>query len=246
MKIEGKLTLVTGGGRGLGLAIAEHLADKGAKVIIVDKNKELIQMLPEKIMGYQLDITKIGDVKKCVNKITENYGPIAILVNNAGNIFNEPFINFLDLDNMIHSYRNFKKVIKVNMDSVFIMTSAIVKNMIKERIEGVIVNISSVCSKGNEGQTAYSAAKAGVNAMTVTWAKELGRIKIRCNAISPGFISTNSTFKALNSSKIKHIIDNTPLRKMGDPIDVAMAVSAVIENDYINGAVLDVNGGLSI
>ena len=106
--------------------------------------------------------------------------------------------------------------------------------------------ISSISAEGNEGQTAYSAAKAGVNAMTVTWSKELGKFGIRCNAVAPGFIETDSTRKALNESILNHIQFNTPLRQLGQADDVAQAVSSVISNKFINGVVLHVNGGLTI
>ena len=122
----------------------------------------------------------------------------------------------------------------------------LVEHMIKLRTKGVIINISSICACGNEGQTAYSAAKAGVNAMTVTWSKELGRWGIRTNAVAPGFIGTDSTRDALNEVVLKHIQSNTPLRRLGQAEEVAQAVITLIKNDFINGIVLDVNGGLRI
>jgi 3-oxoacyl-[acyl-carrier protein] reductase len=118
--------------------------------------------------------------------------------------------------------------------------------MVTRRTKGVIVNISSISACGNEGQTAYSAAKAAVNAMTVTWSKELGRWGIRCNAVAPGFIGTESTRHALSESNLKHVQDSTPLRRLGKAEEVAHAVTALIENDFINGVILDVNGGLTI
>jgi 3-oxoacyl-[acyl-carrier protein] reductase len=118
--------------------------------------------------------------------------------------------------------------------------------MVKRRTKGAIVNISSISACGNEGQTAYSAAKAGVNAMTVTWSKELGRWGIRANAVAPGFIGTDSTREALNATAIKHIEGSTPSRRLGTADEVAQAVIALVENDFINGTVLHVNGGLRI
>ena len=132
------------------------------------------------------------------------------------------------------------------MDSVFIVTSAVVESMVSRRSKGVIVNISSISACGNEGQTAYSAAKAGVNAMTATWSKELGRLGIRCNAVAPGFIGIESTRRALSEEAIKHVKANTPLRRLGEAQEVALAVASLIENDFLNGVVLNVNGGLTI
>jgi len=110
----------------------------------------------------------------------------------------------------------------------------------------VIVNISSISASGNEGQTAYSAAKAGVDAMTVTWAKELGRWGIRCNAVAPGFIGTESTRQALKQDVVERIRASTPLRRLGEAQEVALAVAALVENDFMNGVVLRVDGGLRI
>ena len=126
------------------------------------------------------------------------------------------------------------------------MTSVVVEQMVMHRSKGVIVNISSISACGNEGQTAYSAAKAGVNAMTVTWSKELGPMGIRCNAISPGFIDTDSTHNALKEKIIAHIHSNTPLRRLGQVEEVSQAVASVIANDFINGVILNVDGGLKI
>jgi 3-oxoacyl-[acyl-carrier protein] reductase len=246
LEIDGVVALVTGGAKGLGLAIANHLSELGAKVVVVDRDVDAMANLPRQMGRYQLDVTRIDEARKVVADIEGQQGQIGILVNNAGVIFSEPFVNIMNPAGMMHDYQRFRDSIMVNMDSVFIMTSAVVEKMVLSRTKGVIVSISSISACGNEGQTAYSAAKAGVNAMTVTWSKELGRLGIRCNAVAPGFIGTESTHQALKESALKHIKENTPLRRLGDAIDVAKAVSSVIENDFINGVVLHVNGGLTI
>lgn len=246
MKIEGAVSLVTGGAKGLGLAIANHLVEQGSRVVVVDRDNDALSGLPEKIVGYQLDVTSPNEAKAVVSEIVKQHGNIDILVNNAGVIFSEPFVNIMNPNGMMHDYQRFRDSITVNMDSVFIMTSAVVEAMVIARVKGAVVNISSISACGNEGQTAYSAAKAGVDAMTVAWSKELGRFGIRCNAVAPGFIGTDSTHQALSESTLKHIQENTPLRRLGQAIDVAKAVAAVVENDFINGDVLHVNGGLTI
>jgi 3-oxoacyl-[acyl-carrier protein] reductase len=126
------------------------------------------------------------------------------------------------------------------------MSAAVVEQMVKNRIGGVIVNVSSISANGNEGQVAYSSTKAAVNAMTVTLAKELGRWGIRCNAVAPGFIDTESTHLAVSSTTLKHVENNTPLRRLGTAVDVTKAVMSLIENDFINGEILRVDGGLRI
>lgn len=246
MKIEGTVALVTGGARGLGLAIAGHLADLGATVVVADHNEQTLASLPKHLEGVRMDVTNPEQAKAVVADILERHDRLDILVNNAGVIFSEPFVNIMNPAGMMHDYSRFRDSLTVNLDSVFIVSSAVVEHMVQRRTKGAIVNISSISSNGNEGQTAYSAAKAGVNAMTITWSKELGRWGIRCNAVAPGFIDTESTRRALNETILKHIQTNTPLRRLGEAHEVARAVAATIENDFINGVVLDVNGGLTI
>ena len=246
MDINGTLALVTGGGKGLGLAIAEHLQAKGALVVVVDLDQEALDRLPEGMVAYLLDVTDPDDVKRVTQTIVAQHGCIDILVNNAGVIYSEPLLNMMNPASMMHTYERFRKYVTLNMDSVFIMTSSVVEQMVLKRRKGVIVNISSISARGNEGQTAYSAAKAGVEAMTITWSKELGRLGIRCNAVAPGFIGTESTSAALSEAIVEHVRSKTPLRRLGVPDEVAHAVAALVENDFMNGVILDVNGGLTI
>ncbi|WP_332742567.1 SDR family NAD(P)-dependent oxidoreductase [Hydrogenophaga sp.] len=246
MEVEGAVALVTGGAQGLGLAIARRLADDGATVVVADRNPQALAALAEGLEGVSMDVTDPEQVRTVVAGIVERHGRVDILVNNAGVIFSEPFVNVMNSAGIMHDYGRFRASLTVNLDSVFIVTAAVVEHMVKRRTKGAIVNISSISACGNEGQTAYSAAKAGVNAMTVTWAKELGRWGIRSNAVAPGFIGTDSTRQALNETVLKHIQTSTPLRRLGRASEVAQAVIALIENDFINGTVLDVNGGLTI
>jgi 3-oxoacyl-[acyl-carrier protein] reductase len=246
LEVKGAVALVTGGAQGLGLAIARRLADDGAIVVVADRNEDALANLPPGLECVTMDVTDPEQVRKVVAGIMESHGHLDILVNNAGVIFSEPFVNIMNPSGIMHDYGRFRASLTVNLDSVFIVTAAVVEHMVKRRIKGAIVNISSISACGNEGQTAYSAAKAGVNAMTVTWSKELGRWGIRTNAVAPGFIGTDSTHHALNETVLKHIQTNTPLRRLGHADEVAQAVIALVENDFINGTVLDVNGGLTI
>jgi 3-oxoacyl-[acyl-carrier protein] reductase len=246
LQIKGAVALVTGGANGLGLAIASHLQFLGATVIVADLDEEALGRLPALLSGLVLDVTRPDESKSAVAEIAARHGRIDILVNNAGVIYNEPFVNIMNPDGIMHDYGRFRDMLNINLDSVFIMTSAVVEQMVTRRGKGVIVNISSICACGNEGQTAYSAAKAAVNAMTVTWSRELGRLGIRCNAVAPGFIGTDSTRRVLSESALKHIKASTPLRRLGEAVEVAQAVAAVIENDFVNGVVLSVDGGLTI
>ena len=245
MEIENKIAIVTGGAGGLGYGIANALKEKGSTVIIFDLNKDKLDELSEDYIKYNVDITDYEETQKSVNDVFARFEKIDILVNNAGNIYNEPLINIMN-PQMKHNYETFKKTLEINLNSVFIMTSVIAEKMVLKRNKGVIVNISSISAYGNAGQTAYSAAKAGVIAMTKTWSKELGSFGIRSVAVAPGFIDTESTNHALNESIIKHIKSNTPLKRLGKVGEVAQSVIFAVENDFLNGAVIDINGGISI
>jgi 3-oxoacyl-[acyl-carrier protein] reductase len=244
--IEDALALVTGGASGLGLAITQKLLSKGAKVAVFDRDAAALKRLPDKVVGVKVDVTQPSLVKTAVTDIVAKHGPAQILINNAGVIFSEPFINLTSPSELMHDYRRFRESLTLNMDSVFIMTSSVVEQMVTNRLGGVIVNISSISATGNIGQIAYSAAKAAVNAMTITLAKELGRWGIRCNSVAPGFIETESTHRAMTATALKQVEENTPLRRLGSTDEVSRAVISLVENDFINGEILRVDGGLRI
>ena len=246
MKIKDSIIIVTGGASGLGLGIALELLNNGAKVIILDVDNEKLSPLNNKFDTYNVDVTNYDLVQDVVHDIVKQNDKVDVLINNAGVIYNEPLINLMNPSNMKHSYNNFKQNINTNLNSVFIMSSIVIEQMVLKRIKGVVINISSISANGNAGQTAYSAAKSGVEAMTKTWAKELGGFGIRNVAVSPGFIDTDSTNGALNSQTIKHIKKNTPLNRLGGVINIAQGVIHAIENDFINGTVLEIDGGLTL
>ncbi|RUR08743.1 SDR family oxidoreductase [Legionella sp. km772] len=246
MKIKDSVILITGGAKNLGLEMALYLHKQGAIVLVVDYDAKAVAQLPPEIKAYVLDITDSNKVQLLIKNLFEEHGSIQVLINNAGLIHSEPMINIMNVDNMAHSYQSFRHCLTANLDTAFIMSSAVVAQMVMKRTKGLIINMSSISAEGNEGQVAYSAAKAAINAMTLSLAKELGRFGIRCNAVAPGFIETESTYKALNPSIIKHIQDNTPLRRLGQAVEVAQAVTSLIENDFMNGVILPVNGGLTL
>lgn len=241
--LSGDIAIITGGASGLGLAIAKTLSDAGAKIIVFDFNQESINKLPSYFGTKFVDVTDRFALQEAFDNVIESNGKIDILVNNAGFLYNEPLINITKLDRK-HDYDMYKKVIDINMNSVFLSSSIAAEHMILKRTKGVIINISSISSYGNAGQTAYSAAKAGVNAFTKTWAKELGAFGIRVVAISPGFIETESTINNLSTSILDSIVKRIPLKRLGNVCDVANTVLSIVSNDYINGTVIDVNGGM--
>ncbi len=246
MKLEEAIALVTGGARGLGLAVANALHENGCKVEIADRDPVELSNLPPYLSGTQCDVSNVEEVRSWVHSVQAKHGRVDILVNNAGLIHSEPLINIMSPDAMGHDVGRFRTVVESNLVTTFVTTSVVAELMVRMRTQGVIVNVSSISYLGNEGQTAYSAAKAGINAMTVTWSKELGRFGIRCNAIAPGFIDTPSTRAALSDATLQQLKTVIPCRRLGEAAHIAEGVLSLVENDYINGVVLEVNGGMRL
>ena len=244
--IENKNIIVTGGASGLGLETAKKLLEEKAKVIVIDIDKDKLSKLDKIFITYQVDVTSYDQVQSAVDDIIDKFGSIDVLVNNAGVIYSEPLINIMAKGDRKHSLKNFNKYLDINLTSVFIVSSIVIEKMVLKRTKGIVVNISSISAQGNAGQTAYSAAKAGVEALTKTWAKELGIFGIRVVAIAPGFMDTESTHKALNEKIISDLKQKVPLKTLGNAKDVSEAIVYAIESEYVNGAVLKIDGGLTL
>ena len=205
-----------------------------------------IKLSLPKIKTYKCDVSNYNNVVKMVSNYIEENESIDILINNAGYIYSSPLVKFGSTGIEKHDPDLWDKVISLNLSSVFNMSVNVLEKMILKRTKGIIVNISSISATGNIGQVAYSAAKAGINAMTVAMAKELGVMGIRCVAIAPGFFETNSTKTALNDEVLQDWIKKIPLNRMGSSQDIIKAVFSVIENDYFNGKVFEIDGGLKL
>ena len=161
-------------------------------------------------------------------------------------IYSAPLINLLSRTDRKHSVEAWHKVIDTNLSAVFKTSVCTIDQMISHKTKGVVINISSISAQGNAGQSAYSAAKAAINALTFTWAKELSMFGVRSAAIAPGFIETPSTHKALSDANIEKIRNTIPLKRLGSLEEIFKAVTFVIENDYYNGRVLEIDGGIVI
>jgi 3-oxoacyl-[acyl-carrier protein] reductase len=246
MNLAEKNIIITGGTGGLGREMVSMLVRKKSKVIVFDINDKLLDSLSKKyncVDPILCDVTDPLQVTNKVNDVYEKYGQLHGLINNAGLIYNEPLINLLSIDR-VHSIDSWKKTIECNLTSVFLMTANVVDKMISKRTKGVIINISSISSNGNAGQSAYSAAKAGVNSLTATWAKELGVFGIRTVAISPGFIETESTRHAISERAVTELKTEIPLGKLGHARHIAKSVIHAFECNYINGKIIEIDGGL--
>ena len=247
MDIQNRVAIVTGGASGLGKAIAEDLLQNGAKVAVYDIDQNALDKMKknESLLTLQCDLTKEEDIQEAINKTLKEFSKIDILINNAGILYSEPLINIVS-ENKRHSLNNWQKVIDINLTAPFMLASYVAEQMVMTRTKGVIINISSISAKGNAGQSAYSAAKAGLESMTKVWAKELGSFGIRSVAIAPGFMDTESTHNAVTQETLNEIKKQTPIKKLGKAEYIASTVKFVIENNHLNAKVIEVDGGLVI
>ena len=241
-ELDGKVALVTGGSRGIGRAIAEALAEGGARVAVVgrdgDKAKAAAAALPGGgHAGFACDVADPQQVNATLEAVEAGLGPVDILVNNAG----------ITRDNLAMRMKDeeWDDVIDTNLKAVFRMSKLVMRGMMKART-GRIINITSVVGEaGNPGQANYAAAKAGVIALTKVMAKELARRGITVNAVAPGFVETEMT-AAVDEAQKGFYASVIPAGRMGRPEDIASAVEFLASPDaaYVTGHVLHVNGGL--
>ena len=249
MEIKDKKILITGGVKGIGKTLVDKLIKEGAMVGVFDIDKKGLDSLKKTycdVFCKVCDVTNYEQVKASVDEIFKEFKQIDVLVNNAGILFSLPLLSVTPDGIKKHDLGAWTKVISTNLDSIFYMTVNVAEKMVLNRTKGVIVNISSISSSGNSGQSAYSAAKAGVNALTATWAKELGMMGIRVVSVSPGFTSTESMHKIMSESNLKNVISEVPLRRLGMPEEIADGIFFAIKNDFINGKVLELDGGLIV
>ncbi len=243
--LEGKTAIITGGSRGIGKAIVEIFVKQGANVAFTyssssDAAKAIENKLSSKnvkVKSYKSDASNFEEAQLLAASVLEEFGSIDILVNNAG----------ITKDNLLMrmSEEDFDRVIQVNLKSVFNMTKAVQRTMLKQR-KGSIINMSSVIGvKGNAGQSNYAASKAGIIGFTKSMAIELGSRNIRSNAIAPGFIVTEMT-EELGEETIKQYFEAIPLKRGGTPEEIANTCVFLGSDmsSYLTGQVLNVDGGM--
>ena len=232
------VVLVTGASRGIGREIAKKLAQEGSKVIAnYNKSEEqakILQRENDNIEIYKADVSNREEVHEMVEYILKEHGKIDVLINNAGISESKVFTDVTDED--------WNKIINTDLYSVFCVTQEVLHSMIHNK-KGCIINISSVWGMvGASCETIYSVAKAGIDGMTKSLAKELGPSNIRVNSIAPGIIDTDMN-KNLTQDDIKNIEEEIPLGEIGKTIDIARCVDWLIQDEYTTGQIISVNGG---
>jgi len=253
MEIKGKTIIVTGAGRGLGQKTAEMIAAKGGRLALAGLSEEGLEETARlcrdaggEARVYQLDVSDEQAVERVFARVVENFGALDGVVNNAG--ITKDGLLVKGKDGRVEkkmSLDDWNAVLQVDLRGVFLCGREAATRMIELGGGGAIVNISSISRAGNFGQTNYSAAKAGVAAMTVTWAKELSRHGIRAAAIAPGFCNTRMVAK-MPDKALDQIKAQVPLGRLAEPAEIGHSVVYVLENDYFNGRVLEVDGGLRL
>ena len=253
MNVRGKTILVTGAGRGIGRSLAVHFAGKGANLALLDMNAEEVSetrsrctRLGIEARSYIADAANEDSVVGALDQVTADFGALDGLINNAGIVRDGMLVKVKDgkvVGKM--SLAQWQAVIDTNLTGVFLCGREAAERMISHNIRGVIVNVSSISRAGNAGQTNYSAAKAGVAAMTVVWAKELARYGIRVGAVAPGFIRTPMV-EAMKPDALAKMTSPIPLGRLGEPEEIAHAVGFIFENDLFTGRCVEVDAGLRL
>jgi len=232
-----KVVLISGASRGIGAAIAMHLASLGYKVIGTARSEFKFDKPSDNLIPLKLDITCRESIKNCAAKLKEQNLLPDILINNAGITSDQLFLRMKDDE--------WDNVLATNLTGTFNLTKAFIKNMIKNRY-GRIINISSISGlMGNPGQVNYSSAKAGLSGFTKSLAKEVGSRNITVNSVAPGFIETDMT-SFLDEDSKNTIIKDIPLNRLGSPEDVSELVAFLAgdESQYITGQTISIDGGL--
>ncbi|PVZ66346.1 SDR family oxidoreductase [Pelagibaculum spongiae] len=253
MNPNGKVVAITGGGQGLGRAMAVEFAAKGAKLALIDLNQdrlnETIQLCIEaggQASSFICNVANESEVEQTFAAISESMGSLDCLINNAGILRDALLVKVKDGEvQKKMTLDQWQAVTDVNLTGVFLCGREAAVQMINNKTGGVIINISSISRAGNMGQTNYSAAKAGVVAMAVSWAKELARFNIRTGAIAPGFIATEMV-ASMKQEALDKFTSSIPLKRLGEPKEIAHSALFILENDYFSGRVIECDGALRL
>lgn len=254
MELRDKTIAITGGGRGLGAAMAARLAKQGSRIALIDIDVSELEKTAgickkagsPRVATYKVDVTSEPDVERLFAGIASDFGALHGLVNNAGITRDALTLKYKDgvlVKKM--TLADWQLVIDVNLTGTFLCGREAAIRMIELGCKGCIINISSISRAGNMGQLNYTATKAGVAAMAVVWAKELARYGLRAAAIAPGYIGTEMVM-AIKPEIREKLKASIPLNRIGLPDEIAATVQFILENDFVSGRCFDVDGGMRI
>jgi 3-oxoacyl-[acyl-carrier protein] reductase len=253
MQLKGKTVVITGGGKGIGHALALDLGRRGANIALIDVNPEdldaartAVAALGVTARSYVANVASEAEVIATFERIGAEFGRLDGVINNAGILRDGLLIKVKDgVVTGKLTLAQWQAVIDVNLTGVFLCAREAAERMVSFGNGGVIINISSVSRHGNAGQSNYSAAKAGVAALAVVWAKELARFGIRTGAIAPGFTRT-SLLDNMKPEMLEKMLVPVPLKRLGDAGEIAHAAAFIFENEFFTGRCIDLDGGLRL
>jgi 3-oxoacyl-[acyl-carrier protein] reductase len=253
MRLDGKVVVVTGGARGIGKAIASAFAAKGAQLALFDVSAADLKAAGDEfaaqgvtVATHAVNVAREDEVNAAFATVVAEFGRLDVLVNNAGIIKDGLLVKVKDgkvVDRL--SLEKWQAVIDVNLTGVFLCGREAAARMIEAGNGGVIINVASISKAGNAGQSNYSAAKAGVTALTVLWAKELARHGIRVASIAPGFTRTD-LLAGMPPEMLEKMTAPVPLKRLGLPEEIGHAAVFAAENDFFTGRAIDIDGGLRL
>lgn len=253
MELKSKTVLITGAARGLGAAIAKGVAAQGADLALVDLDETSLadtqrtcEELGVTVRNYGVNVANEAEVIALFNQAVQDFGRLDGLVNNAGILRDGLLVKTEDgqiTDKM--SLEDWQAVIDVNLTGVFLCGREAAEHMIRLGAAGCMINLSSISRAGNFGQSNYSAAKAGVAALTVVWSKELARYGIRVNAIAPGFVNTEMV-ASMRPEILEKAVANIPLGRLCELEEIAHTALYLFENDYVDGRIIEIDGALRV
>jgi 3-oxoacyl-[acyl-carrier protein] reductase len=253
MKLKDLKVLVTGAARGLGKEFALGLARLGASVAGIDHDQQGLATVNEEaareglqLATYRASVTDETQIASAIDAATSEFGALNGLINNAG-IYRDGLLVRVTGESVVKMpVEQWSSVIETDLKGPFLVTREIVAQMIRQKVSaGLIVNITSIMQRGNAGQSNYSAAKAGLAAMTKAWAEELAPLGIRVAALAPGFIRT-PILQGTDPAVLEKWIERVPLRRLGEPHEILAGLKFIVECDFFTGKCLEIDGGLSV
>ena len=253
MNVDRSIIAITGAGGGLGAAMARRFAAGGARLALLDFRPDMLESLSADLgldeadcLALPCDVGDEAQVDEAFSRIAQHFGGLDVLVNNAGITRDALTLKFRDGELVSRmSLADWQAVIDVNLTGVFLCGRAAAEQMVRAGNGGLIVNISSISRGGNMGQANYSATKAGVAAMTVTWAKEFARYGIRVNTVSPGYIGTEMV-RSMKPEALAKLTAMIPAGRIGEPDEIAHTVQYLVENEFVNGRNIEVDGAMRL